>query len=62
MSAEILRLIRLLQPVDVIPSGELYKVVLREDKVREKGERECVSLSCVYSFFSWKGWAANKAD
>ena len=32
-------------------------------KIRsEKRERECLSLSCVYSFFSWKGWAASKAN
>ena len=35
-----------------VPSRELYKVVFTEDKVREKGERDGVSLCCVYSFFS----------
>ena len=33
-----------------IPSRELYKVVLTEDKVREKGERVSLSVLCLLLF------------
>ena len=33
-----------------LPSRELYKVVLTEDKVREKGERVSLSVLCLLLF------------